>query len=102
MDGSIGERSLKSKGLMRAMGVVLDEPEGQVEIGLVDIVKANFGQGEPLILQGPIEAFEAGVVFGLADAGIDLLNAELAAGFLKMTGKFTAIIGVDPRQVSFG
>ena len=99
---SISERGEISKGLVRAIGIVFDEPLGEVEVAVVEVIEADFREVEPFILKGPIEAFEAGVVLGLADAGKEVMDVEQAAGALKLTGEFAAVVGMDERQVAFG
>ena len=75
------------------MGIAFDEPAGEVEVALVDFVEADLGQGEPLVLEGSIEALEAGIVFGLMDAGKQMLDTEFASGSVKLTGELAAVVG---------
>ncbi len=99
---SIGERGEIIKGLMRAVGIVFDEPAGQVKIAGVDVIEADVRQGQPFILKCPVKAFEAGIIFGLMGAGIELLDAKLLTGVFKLPGELTAVVGVDAWQVSLG
>src|SRR5688572_22509526 len=95
MDGrSISKGREISKGLMRAVSVVFDEPVSEVEVGVVKVIKANFREGEPFILEGPVKTFQTGVVFRLAHAGKEMLDAEQATGPLKFTGEFATVVGM--------
>ena len=87
---------------MRAMGVVFNQPVGQVEVACINLVKANVRQGKPFILEGPVKTFEARVVLGLADAREDVLDVEQQAGFFKLTGELAAIVRMDTWQVTLG
>ena len=73
----------------------------EVEVGIVKVVQANVRKGKPLILEGPVKAFQPGVVFRLANAGKDMLDTKQATGSFELTGEFGAIVGMEVWQVTF-
>ena len=98
MRRSISERGEISKGLVRAKGIVFDEPVGEVEVSLVDVIEANLRQGEPLILQG-----HRGAVYSVAFSpdGMRLVTAsgDGTARIWPLVGTLTQL--VDYARLSF-
>jgi hypothetical protein len=75
---------------------------GEVKVSLVDVIKTHLREGEPFILKGPVEAFQARIVLGVTDAGKEVLEVELTTGTLELTREFATVVRMDIGQVAFG
>ena len=63
MRKSIRERGHISKGLMRAMGIVFNEPVGEVEVAFVDFVEADLRHGDMVEIRTKLEKRTRSVIF---------------------------------------
>ena len=82
-----------AEGLVRSAEIVLHQPLGQIAIEGHGI-SSHISEVYEFILEGTVEPFVDGIVFGGFDSRPVMLKLELLAGGLKVPVELRAIIGL--------